>query len=293
MLLNITWLWLWPSPPKRKIAELDWHRREHLWWWWVGSSWHKAKQTVGRNYQQGISPGISTAINNQKGGGKWFYTDGNCRKTKGRQATCVEQTQLSTSLIGIYNYMAEMIVQTRSITGYRKERHESGRKHPLVATKHAGTSANNSPEPGIAGRWRFFTGKEHSVHAPSLVLSLVIHYQVLQATECNKPAIPIWIGHYELQRRRNQTPESKVEYRTALKQRFTVNKQKPAEKPFSLFLDVLIMQQSFQKMQAAYEIIWRRRANTTWSSHGWRWERTGNEFTPTQPTKQLKVAGMY
>lgn len=62
-----------------------------------------------------------------------------------------------------YSYiidMTEIIVQARSITRYRKERHESGRKHPLEAMKHAGTSANKFPEPGIAGRWRFLTGKE-------------------------------------------------------------------------------------------------------------------------------------
>lgn len=33
--------------------------------------------------------------------------------------------------------------------------------------------------------------QSHSVHAPSFVLSLIIHYQVLQATECNKLAIQI------------------------------------------------------------------------------------------------------
>lgn len=58
-----------------------------------------------------------------------------------------------------------------------------------------------------------------------------------------------------MQRKRNQTPQSKLEYRTALNQCLTVNKQKPAEKPFRALLNVLVMQQSFQKMQAAYEII--------------------------------------
>lgn len=263
----MAWLWLGPSPPKRKAAELDWHRKKHLWWWCIGSS-AQDKTNWGKELPERNSPGISAAISNQKGGGKWFYTDRNCRRTKGRQETCLEQTELSTSLNGIYNCTTEIIVQTRSITWYRKG--ESGRKHPLEAVKHAGTSAHKFLEPKIAGRWRFFTGKEALSTCPSFVLSLIIHYQVLQATECNKCAIQIWIGHYELQGKINQTPHSKLEHRTAQNQCLTVNKQKPAEKPFSLFLNVLIMQQSFQKMQAAYEIIWRHRANTTWSSHGWR-----------------------
>lgn len=89
--------------------------------------------------------------------------------------------------------------------------------------------------------------QSHSVHAPSFVLSLIIHYQVLQATECNKLAIQIWIGHYELQRRRNQTPQSKLEFRTALNQCLIVNKQKPAENPFSLFLNVWSCSRVFRK----------------------------------------------
>lgn len=37
-------------------------------------------------------PAGNHSISTQKGRGKWFYIDGTCRTTKGRQATCLEQT---------------------------------------------------------------------------------------------------------------------------------------------------------------------------------------------------------
>lgn len=47
----------------------------------------------------------------------------------------------------------------------------------------------NSLSQGLLEGGGFSQGKSHSVHAT--VLSLIIHYQVLQATECNKLAIQI------------------------------------------------------------------------------------------------------
>lgn len=158
--------------------------------------------------------------------------------------------------------------------------------------KHAGTSANKFLEPGIAGRWRFFTGKEPLIAHYSIISDYSLPSTAgnwMQETCNSNLNWPLWIA----EGKKAKTPQSKLEYRTALNQCLTVNKQKPAEKPFSLSLNVLIVQQSFQKMQAAYEIIWQHRANTAWSSHGWRYQRIRNGFTPTQPTKQFKLAGMY
>lgn len=62
----------------------------------------------------------SRGISNQKGGGKWFYTNGNCRRTKGSQATCLEQAQLKTSLNGIYNCMTEIMYRPGVSLGTEK-----------------------------------------------------------------------------------------------------------------------------------------------------------------------------
>lgn len=50
---------------------------------------------------------------------------------------------------------------------------------------------------------------------------------------------------------------------------------------------------SFLIMRAAYETIWWQKTRTRRPSHGWCYERIRNGFTPTQPKKQFKAAGMH
>lgn len=155
----------------------------------------------------------------------------------------------------------------------------------------------NSSRPGLQQGGGVSQGKKSlSMHAPSLIQSLSIHYYVSTTHNraqyaCNST----WIGHCELQRDTKPTTTKQLEYRTPLKS-MSVSKQRkknPTEKPFRLLLYMLIMQQSFLIMQAAYEIVWWQKARTRWPSHGWCYERIRNEFTPTQPKKQFKVAGTY